>query len=66
LQAYVAEGHAAEAILSLAEEQGAGMIVMSTHGRGGLARAVFGSVADAILKRSHIPVLVIRSKAKSS
>jgi nucleotide-binding universal stress UspA family protein len=66
VEAFVAEGPAADAILSVAQDQGAGMIVMSTHGRGGLLRVVFGSVADAILKRSHIPVLVIRSQEKSS
>jgi nucleotide-binding universal stress UspA family protein len=37
---------------------------MSTHGRGGLGRLVFGSVADGILRHSEIPVLLVRSREK--
>lgn len=33
------------------------MVVMSTHGRGGLLRLVLGSVAEAVLRRSRLPVL---------
>jgi nucleotide-binding universal stress UspA family protein len=61
VEAYVGEGPAADVILRVAEDQGAGLIAMSTHGRGGLGRLVFGSVADAVLRRSEIPILVKRS-----
>jgi nucleotide-binding universal stress UspA family protein len=61
-EAYVGEGNPADVIEKLAEDKGAGIIVMSTHGRGGLGRLVFGSVADAILRHSQIPVLLIRSR----
>jgi nucleotide-binding universal stress UspA family protein len=61
VEAYVGEGPAADVILRVAADQGAGLIAMSTHGRGGLGRLVFGSVADAILRRSEIPILVKRS-----
>jgi len=36
--------------------------VMSSHGRGGLGRLVFGSVADAVLRQSGVPVLLVRAK----
>ena len=50
----------AEAILNTAESVKADAIVMSTHGRGGLARWVYGSVADRVLRHAHVPVLLIR------
>ncbi|MCC7104981.1 MAG: universal stress protein [Chloroflexi bacterium] len=49
------------AILDAANRQHADMIVMSTHGRGGIARMLYGSVADQILRRSTVPVLVVPS-----
>ena len=52
---------AAEAILDLAVEQQADLIVMSTHGRGGLGRWVYGSVADRVLRGAAIPVLLVRA-----
>ncbi|HXH20470.1 MAG TPA: universal stress protein [Dehalococcoidia bacterium] len=64
VEAFVGEGPATDVILSVAREQGAGVIVMSTHGRGGLGRLVFGSVADGILRRSETPVLLIRSRER--
>ena len=53
-------GPTAETILDHATAQEAGMIAMSTHGRGGLARLVMGSVADEIVRLAHIPVLLVR------
>ncbi len=50
-----------KAILDAATRQHADMIVMSTHGRGGIARMLYGSVADQILRRSNVPVLVVPS-----
>ena len=49
------------AILGTAERQRADLIVMSTHGRGGLSRMLYGSVADQILRRARIPVLLVPS-----
>lgn len=49
------------AILDAAGRQHADLIVMSTHGRGGIARMLYGSVADQVLRRSTIPVLVVPS-----
>jgi nucleotide-binding universal stress UspA family protein len=39
------------------------LLVMTTHGRTGLARWFFGSVAEAVLRRSQVPVLLVRSVA---
>lgn len=49
-----------EAILHEAEAAGAGLIALETHGRGGLARLVMGSVADKVVRSAHVPVLVQR------
>jgi nucleotide-binding universal stress UspA family protein len=56
----VAVGPAAEALIETARENGADLIVMTSHGRSGLARWAFGSVADAVVRRSDLPVLVVR------
>jgi len=48
------------AILDQARKVGADLIIMGTHGRTGLARAVIGSVADRVLRHSEIPVLLVR------
>jgi nucleotide-binding universal stress UspA family protein len=50
----------ADAILRQAREGGADLIVMATHGRGGLARAVLGSVAERVVADSPVPVLLLR------
>lgn len=51
----------AEAIASYAEQNGADIIVMSSHGRSGPSRWAYGSVADKVLRSSCIPVLMIRA-----
>lgn len=50
----------AEAILTAVAELGADTIVMSTHGRSGLMRWVFGSVADKVLRQATVPILLAR------
>jgi nucleotide-binding universal stress UspA family protein len=57
----VMEGPAAAAILDAAREEGATMIAMTTHGRGGLARWVMGSVAEKVARASEVPVFLVRS-----
>lgn len=52
----------AEIILDAVRAVEADVIVMSTHGRGGLSRWVFGSVADKILQHADVPILLIRAK----
>lgn len=58
----VSGGPVADTILDYAMGIGADLIAMSTHGRSGLARMVIGSVADEIVRRSHLPVLLVHPK----
>ena len=51
---------AAEAILTAVDELEADTIVMSTHGRSGLMRWVFGSVADKVLRHADVPIMLVR------
>ncbi len=52
----------ADIILNTADELAVDTIVMSTHGRGGLSRFVFGSVADKVLQHAKVPLLLIRAQ----
>jgi nucleotide-binding universal stress UspA family protein len=56
----ILKGDAADMISSRADEIGADLIVMTSHGRTGLSRAWLGSVADRVLRRSGVPVLLLR------
>jgi nucleotide-binding universal stress UspA family protein len=47
-------------ILNAARELGAHLIVLATHGRGGLARLAMGSVTQAVLHRSAVPLMIVR------
>jgi len=58
----VIEGMVAEGILEYASHQGIEMIVMATHGRSGVNRWVFGSVAEKVLRASECPVFLVRAK----
>lgn len=53
------EGSVPDVILEVAEETHADMIAMSTHGRTGVKRWLMGSVADKIVRHTHIPVMLI-------
>ena len=53
-----------EAILETAKTHD--LIVMATHGRGGLERVLLGSVTDNVVRHSQTPVLVVRSQHKDS
>ncbi len=53
-------GDPATVILDRASRTGASVIVMATHGRSGLGRLVFGSVADQVLRGATAPVLMVR------
>ncbi len=48
-------------ILAEAERWGADLIVMGTHGRHGLAHLILGSVAEGVVQRSRVPVLLLRA-----
>ncbi len=49
-----------EAIVHLAEDIGAGLIVIGSRGFGGMKRALMGNVADSVVRHAHCPVLVVR------
>ncbi len=59
-QAHLRMGKADHEIVSLAEEIGAGLIVMGGRGRGEIRRALMGSVSDSVVRHAHCPVLVVR------
>ncbi len=54
----VTDREPAAAILHFAEQAGADLIAMSTHGRGGVSRLVLGSVTDKVIRGAQIPTLV--------
>jgi len=57
----IVRGGPAEEILDYAKENKVDLIVMSTHGRSGVSRWVFGSVAERVLRHSATPVLIVPS-----
>ncbi len=57
---HVLVGYAAEEIVEKAEEEKVDLIIMGTHGRKGLDRMLFGSVAESVVKNAKQPVLTIR------
>jgi len=58
----VAYGGTVETILDTAESQGVDLIAIASHGRSGLARVVYGSVAAGLLQRASWPLLLIPSR----
>jgi nucleotide-binding universal stress UspA family protein len=59
-ETHLLEGRADEEIVALAEEIGAGLIVMGSRGHGRLRRTLLGSVSDAVVRHAHCPVTVVR------
>jgi nucleotide-binding universal stress UspA family protein len=59
LEGHLAEGRAWEAIHDTAAQVGADLIVIGTHGRRGIARALLGSVAEKVVRSSKVPVLTV-------
>ena len=58
----VRTGTPASEIIATAKERSVDVIIITTHGRSGLGRLVFGSVADEVIRGGHFPVLVINNK----
>ncbi len=58
----VCEGIPYVEIKEAADELGADMIVMGTHGRTGLAHLLLGSVAERVLRTANVPVLTVRER----
>ncbi len=61
VESVVLEGKPAEKIVEYAEKNDIGLIVMGTMGKSGLDRILLGSVAERVVRVSHVPVLVVRS-----
>ena len=59
-QALVRVGDARDVILQNIDELKADLVVMGTHGRRGLSRALLGSVAEMVVRTSPVPVLTVR------
>jgi len=57
---HVPDAYPSGAIVRAAADCGAELVVMASHGRGGLGRALLGSQTQAVLSDSRVPVLVVR------
>jgi nucleotide-binding universal stress UspA family protein len=62
VQALVVRGDPAVGLCGLAEELGASAIVIGSRGRGGLKRALLGSVSDQVVRNSPCPVVVVHPR----
>jgi nucleotide-binding universal stress UspA family protein len=62
----IAERYRAEQIVQVAEDIGAGLIVMGSRGLGGVRRALMGSVSDSVVRHAHCPVLVVRPEREQA
>ncbi len=56
----IGHGDAAAEIVRVAEEHEVDLIVISSHGRTGLGRIIFGSTAEAVVRHARCPVLVVK------
>ena len=59
IEVKVVGGETGPAILKTAEEYGADIVVMGSHGRSGLGKLIMGSVAENVLQNSKVPLLVV-------
>jgi nucleotide-binding universal stress UspA family protein len=59
-QTHLRMGKADEEIVDLAQNLGAGMIVMGSRGHGRMRRALVGSVSDSVVRHAHCPVTIVR------
>jgi len=55
-------GDPADEIVAVAESEDVHLVVMATHGRSGLGRLLMGSVAEAVLRRVSVPVMMVRPR----
>ena len=60
VQELIVHGEAAAEIVRVAKERNIDLIVVSSHGRTGLGRMLFGSTAEAIVRHSSCPVMVVK------
>lgn len=60
-ESFIGEGEAYEAVVKLAKEQAADVIVLGSHGRTGLRRLLMGSVTEKVIGYAPCPVLVVKT-----
>jgi nucleotide-binding universal stress UspA family protein len=60
----IVHGEAASEIVRVAKERNVDLIVVSSHGRTGLGRILFGSTAEAVVRHAPCPVLVVKPEPK--
>ena len=60
IEEVIVHGEAAAEIVRVAKEKSADLIVLSSHGRTGLGRILFGSTAEAVVRHAPCPVLVVK------
>jgi nucleotide-binding universal stress UspA family protein len=61
IECTVLDGRVAEAIVNFVQQTRTDMVVLTSHGRGGLGRIVLGNTADQLVRRLEVPVLVVRA-----
>ncbi|HEY9404815.1 MAG TPA: universal stress protein [Pyrinomonadaceae bacterium] len=62
MEEVIVHGDAAGEIVRVARERDIDLIVISSHGRTGLGRMIFGSTAESVVRHAHCPVLVVKPK----
>jgi len=60
IETKVLEGYPSSALLDVAKNTGADLILMGSHGRTGLKRLWLGSVAESVVREAMIPVLIVQ------
>ena len=63
---HVRAGRPADAIVDVARDWSADLIVVGSHGRSGVGRVLLGSVAESVVRRAPCPVLVVRKSGQSA
>jgi nucleotide-binding universal stress UspA family protein len=58
------EGHAYEEIVNYTKKYGIDLVVMCTHGHGGIKRLLLGSVTDRVVRMGDVPVLIVPSHSE--
>jgi nucleotide-binding universal stress UspA family protein len=61
LAAVLEQADPREAVLNVAQSISADLVVMGTHGRSGISRALIGSVAEAVIRRASLPVVTVHA-----
>lgn len=56
----------AKSLVDYAVERQADLLVLGTHGRSGLMHLLMGSFAETVMRQSHLPLLIIRSKGEDA